>query len=153
MLKPIRIPVLALALAFLSLPACKPEETTPTRTTPTINTPPVSATAAFRVTTVELGKAVDGSKRVSEPTTTFAPSDTIYPSVVSEGTAPEIELATRWTFEDGQVVDESTQVIRPTGPAATEFHIAKPDGLPAGRYKLEVTANGSSVATKEFTIQ
>jgi hypothetical protein len=155
MLKYVRIPVLALALAVLVSPACKREEATPTGTStpPAASTPPVSAPAAFRVTSVELGKGVDASKRVSEPTTSFAPSDTIYASVVSEGSAPEVELVTRWTYEDGQVVDESTQVIRASGPAATEFHIAKPDGWPAGRYKVEVNANGSTVATKEFTVQ
>jgi len=153
MLQHVRVPVLALALVFLSLPACKREETNPLPTPGASGTPPVSAPAAFRVTAVELGKQVDASKRVSAPTTTFAPSDTIYASVVSEGAAPEITLASRWTYEDGQIVDESTQVIRTSGPAVTEFHVSKPDGWPAGRYKLEVTANGSSVATKEFTIQ
>ena len=32
----------------------------------------------------------------------------------------------------GQVVDETTQTIVPTGNDATEFHVAKPGGLPAG---------------------
>jgi len=153
MLQHVSVPALVLALAFLVSPACKPEETPPTRTPPAATTPPVSAPAAFRVTTVELGTAVDASKRVSAPTTSFAPSDTIYASVVSEGSAPEVELATRWTYQDGQVVEETKQVIRPAGAAATEFHVAKADGWPAGRYKLEVMANGSSVAEKEFTVQ
>ena len=53
---------------------------------------------------------------------------------------------------DGQVVNESTQTIAPTGDARTEFHISKPDGWPSGKYKLEVFLNGSSAATKDFEV-
>ena len=141
-----RLPLFALALVGLMLTACKRESTS-------AEVPPVSSPSMFRVTTVELGKAVDPGKRVSSPATSFAPSDTIYASIVSEGASPQVSLSTRWTYEDGQVVDESTQVIAPAGPAATEFHIAKPDGWPSGKYKLEVTANGAPVASKEFTVQ
>lgn len=140
-----RVPFVALALAALALPACKPrgEDTTP----------PVSSPIVFHVKTIELGKAIDPGKRVTQPATTFAPGDTIYASVVSDGAAPEVAISTRWTFEDGQVVDESTQVIAPPGPTATEFHIAKPEGWPAGHYKLEVTANGAPAGSKEFVVQ
>jgi hypothetical protein len=137
--------VLAFTLAAFVVSACKPREQE--------TTPPVSSPIVFRVTTVELGKAIDPGKRVTAHATTFAPGDTIYTSVVSEGAAPEVSISTRWTYEDGQVVDESTQVIAPAGPAATEFHISKPDGWPSGRYKLEVSANGQPVATKEFSVQ
>lgn len=146
-IRSVRVPFLALALVALVLPACKPKQEQATAT------PPVSAPIVFRVTTVELGKEIDPGKRVRAPATTFAPGDTIYASVVSEGAAPEVTLQTRWTYEDGQVVDESKQVIAPAGPAATEFHIVKPDGWPAGHYKLEVSANGAPVATKEFVVE
>ncbi len=149
-IRSVRVPFLALAFVALVLPACKPEQEQ-AGATPT--PPPVSAPIVFRVTGVELGKAIDPGKRVSAPATTFAPGDTIYASVVSEGAAPEVRLETRWTYEDGQVVEESQQVIAPAGPAATEFHISKPDGWPAGRYKVEVSANGAPVATKEFVVQ
>jgi hypothetical protein len=136
----------SLALLAFVPSACRREETE--------GTPPVSSSpSGFRVTVVELGKAIDAGKRVSAPATSFAPSDTIYASIISEGAASQVALSTRWTYEDGQVVDESTQVIAPAGPAATAFHIAKPDGWPAGKYKLEVSANGAPVATKEFTVQ
>jgi hypothetical protein len=42
-------------------------------------------------------------------------------------------LRSRWTFEDGQVVNES-QNIASSGPAVTEFHISKPDGWLVGKY-------------------
>jgi outer membrane usher protein FimD/PapC len=49
-------------------------------------------------------------------------------------------------------VDESTQTIAPTGDARTEFHMSKPDGWPAGKYKLEVLVNGTTAGTKDFEV-
>ena len=100
-----------------------------------------------------LGKAVGADKAVSEATTSFEPTDTIYVSVRTAGTAPSATLAARWTFEDGQVVDESSQTIAPTGPAVTEFHISKPDGWPAGAYEVAISLDGQPVETHSFTVE
>lgn len=131
-------------------PATKPAPPPPQAAAPV--PPPPAAPVAFRVVVVDLGKAVTPERRVAQPTTTFAPADTIYASVVTEGAAPSVALGARWTFEDGQLVNETSQTIAPTGPAATEFHISKPGGWPTGRYKVEISANGNAVATKEFAV-
>ena len=110
--------------------------------------PPV----AFHVTRIDLGNAIGTDKKVAAPSVTFKPNDTIYASILSEGAAPSASLAVRWTFEDGQVVSEATQTLAPTGPAATEFHISKPDGWPAGKYKIEVSANGGPAGAQQFTV-
>jgi len=34
----------------------------------------------------------------------------------------------------------------------TEFHIARPDGLPTGKYKLEVSANSKPAGAAQFTV-
>jgi len=104
------------------------------------------------VTRIDLGNAIGTDKKVTAPAVTFKPNDTIYASVLSEGTAPAVALAVRWTFEDGQLVNEATQKIAPTGPAVTEFHIVKPDGWPAGKYQVAVAANGQSAGTVQFTV-
>ena len=88
---------------------------------------------------LNLGTAVDADQKVSAPATTFAPTDTIYAAVATTGAAPNAAIVARWTFGDGQLVDESSQSIAPTGPATTTFHIAKPDGWPAGKYKVDIT--------------
>jgi hypothetical protein len=106
----------------------------------------------FRVVRVDLGNAVDGAKKVAAPTATFKPGDTIYASIVTEGASQNVLLLARWTYEDGQVVNEAQQTIAPTGPAATEFHISKPDGWPAGKYQVAIAANGLPAGTKEFTV-
>jgi hypothetical protein len=120
-------------------------------------TPPVSApapaTGAFRVVSLELGTAIDDAKAVREPKTTFAPSDTIYASVKSEGAAPSVTLAARWIYGDDQLVSESTQQIAPSAGAMTEFHLARPSGWPAGRYRIELSADGAPAAAREFDVR
>jgi hypothetical protein len=114
----------------------------------------VEASAPVRVADVTLGKGIGADKRVANQTDTFGPRDTIYASVrTTGGTGSSTQLAARWTFQDGQVVDERTETISPTGEAYTEFRISKPGGWPAGRYTLRVLLNGSEVQTKEFTVR
>src|SRR3546814_6948407 len=77
--------------------------------------------------------------KVGAPSTTFAPSDTIYASVATSTSDPAASvpgtLSAKWTFEDGQVVNEESKSVNLTGAGNTEFHIAKPDGSPAGKSK------------------
>ena len=141
--------VLAASLAVALLGACRKSEEAP-KPAPAAAAP--QAQPAFRVTRIDLGNAIGADKKVAVPSSTFKPNDTIYASIASEGVAPSASLGVRWTFEDGQVVNESTQNIAPTGPAVTEFHIAKPDGWPAGKYKIEVSANGKPAGALQFTV-
>jgi hypothetical protein len=142
------VPALCMALASVS--ACKrSEEAAAPTPVARAATPPA---AAFRVTRVDVGNAIGADKRVTAPSTSFKPTDTIYASVSSEGAAANTALSARWTFEDGQLVNEATQTISPTGPAVTEFHISKPDGWPPGKYKVEVSANGKLAGAAEFTV-
>ena len=111
-------------------------------------------TTAVKVTNVDLGRNIGGDKHVTDATTTFSPNDMIYASVQTSGTSPSsTTVKVRWTYQDGQVVEESEQTIAPTGDEATEFHISKPDGWPAGTYKAEVYLNGQLVQTKEFEVK
>jgi hypothetical protein len=104
------------------------------------------------VTGVTLGRMVGQDKKVTAITDTFSPSDTIYASVETVGSAPSASLVARWTYQDGQTVHEETQTIMPTGAATTEFHIMKPDGWPAGSYTLEIMVNGVSAQTARFRV-
>jgi hypothetical protein len=120
--------------------------------------PPVDMNAsndAVRVTEVDLGRSVGADKRINDNATTddFGRNDTIYASVATDGTASGASLTARWTFQDGQVVEESSQNIASGGPAVTEFHIAKPDGWPVGKYKVEIKLNGQTVESKDFEVK
>jgi hypothetical protein len=105
-----------------------------------------------RVSQIDMGRSLNADKTIADNTLSFKPSDTIYASIVTAGSATTAEVKAHWTYQDGQVVNESTQTIAPTGDTRTEFHISKPTGWPSGKYKLEVFLNGSSAATKEFEV-
>jgi|SRR6186713_3222160 hypothetical protein len=154
------VSLIALALAgALVMTACgKKEETPPpVATTPPATTTPPPATAmapaGVSVASVDLGTAVGADQKVTSPTTTFGAKDTIYAAVSTTGTATNSTLGAKWTYQDGQTVNDSSQTIAPTGPAVTTFHISKPDGWPAGNYKVEITLDGKSVSSKDFTVQ
>jgi hypothetical protein len=109
----------------------------------------------LRITDVELGRSVGTDNRITDDRDTddFTPMDTIYVAVETEGAVAGSPLTARWTFSDGQVVDESTQTISPTGPAVTQFHISKPDGFPVGNYAVEILLNGRTVERKDFEVK
>lgn len=142
------LPLLALTIALATSCGQKAQDTTST-TEPATSTP----ASTINVTAIELGRGVGSDKRITERVDTFNPSDVIYASVITSGAAPTATLKARWTFQDGQVVDESEQMIAPTGDSVTEFHISKPDGWPAGKYKIEVFLDGSPVQTREFEVK
>ncbi|MGB4859303.1 MAG: hypothetical protein WBP11_08245 [Dokdonella sp.] len=152
------ITVLAVALA---LGACgKKEEPMPEPMAPAPApmpapeaTPPAAPAPAVTLTSVTLGNAVDASNAVTTPTETFGSKDTIYASVATNGSSASTPITAKWMYQDGQMVNESTQTIAPTGPAVTAFHIAKPDGWPLGGYTVEISMDGSVVDTKKFTVQ
>ena len=128
--------------------ACSRTETTRTETTPPTANPAGNA----RVTDVQIGRSINTDKTVMDKADSFAPADTIYVSVKTDGAAQGAKLQTRWYFND-KVVEESSEMISPTGPAVTEFHLSKPDGWPVGNYRIEVLLNGAPSGTKNFEVK
>jgi hypothetical protein len=114
--------------------------------------PPPATGSAFKVAGIVLGRAIAADKTVADPTDSFKPTDTIYVSVRTEGGASSARLSARWTYEDGQLVGDTTQTVAATGPAVTEFHVSKSDGWPAGSYKVEVSLDGAPAGHKEFRV-
>jgi hypothetical protein len=147
-----RASVLA-ALLLVSATACGKKDADEGAADTAAGTPANATPAAsVTVTDVKLGKGVDASHRVTDETDEFKPGDMIYATVMTSGASPSAMVHARWTFEDGQIVDSTTQTIAPTGDAATEFHIMKPGGWPKGKYKLTVLVNGAEAKTKEFKV-
>jgi hypothetical protein len=144
---------LPLALGALAVGGCKKSAPPPPQSEATTPAPSAPAPAAFEVKTIEVGKGLSTDKHITNPTESFGPHDTIYVSVITEGAAPSKTVTARWTFQTGQVVKEGTEIIAPTGPAATEFHIAKKTAWPAGKYKVEILVDSSSAGTKEFEVK
>jgi hypothetical protein len=63
----------------------------------------------------------------------------------------------KWTYQDGQTVDSTSQPVAPTDAAnpvsVTEFHVSKPSPWPAGTYTVEILLNGMSAGTRSITIR
>jgi hypothetical protein len=160
--------ILAASLAaMLALSACgktdesaapAPSATPPAATAPA---PAPSATAPMAMNnapaavtfgSVELGSTVDASNKILASGTSFAPTDTIYASVDTSGSG-NATLAAKWTYQDGQTVHEDSKTLNAMGPETTAFMISKPGGFAAGNYKVEISLNGSQVASKDFTVK
>ncbi len=139
------------ALALAAAPGCKKNEPAPPPGTPAPNTVPTAS--AVKVTEVQLGNELGTDKRVKSAMTSFSTKDTIFASVVTEGSAPAAELSARWTFgTEGQLVKEDKRPIVPRGHDVTEFSIQKPDGWPAGDYKVEIALDGKPAETRTFKV-
>lgn len=122
-------------------------------TTDTASGAVAPAPAAFSVVDVETGRHLGADKRISDKTSDFATSDTIFATVHTTGSATNKAIAAKWTFENGTLVDERSETISPTGDAYTEFHIVKPSGWPKGKYTLHVMVDGAEAQTKDVTVK
>jgi hypothetical protein len=147
------------ALALLvsaALVSCAKKEPPPPPPEPTaVPVPTVAPTPVpFKVTSIDLGKSIGDDKKIKDAAATFGRKDTIYAAVSTDGAAAKATLKAKWTFgPKDTLVNEESRDIAPTGPAVTEFHIAKPSGWPVGKYKVEVWADGNSAGTKEFEVK
>lgn len=154
--------VVSLSIASaLALGACnkspapqhEAETTAPATGATAAPTPAVeSAPATVSVTAVDLGSAVGADQKVTAPTTTFSPGNTIYAAVATTGKGTAT-LDAKWIYQDGQTIKEDSKSIAADGPATTTFSISKPDGWPTGNYKIEVTLNGTPAMSKDFTVK
>jgi hypothetical protein len=127
------------------------------RDEPVVETTPATevGTQAVRVTSVDLGTSVGADNRVPADAATadFRGTDTIHAAVTTDGTVSGASLTARWTYQDGQVVDETTQPVAGSGTAVTNFRISMPGGFPAGDYQVEILLNNSRVESRSFRVR
>ena len=159
----LQMALLAAMIGSAALVGCKKnEEPAPlppvaTEPAPTAPAPaPMAATAS--VSAVGLGNAVGADMRVTAPMSSFAPKDTIYAAVSTAASDPAAsvpgKLGAKWTHVDSsQTVHEESRDINFTGSGVTDFQISKPDGWPTGKYKVEVSLDGTVVQTREFEVK
>ena len=137
-------------------PAVAPPAATPPAATAPAAPLPGTEAAKVSVVSVDLGTNVGADQKISTPTTTFSPNDTIIASVSTNaaGTAPVAgNLHAKWTFQDGQTVHEETTAINFTGPGTTNFQISQPGGLPAGKYSVDIALDGTSARKVDFEVK
>jgi hypothetical protein len=136
-----------------SAPAPTPTSAPTTAPPPKAAAPTPPDPSAFRVVSIDLGKNIGADKKIAEPTTTFAPKDVIFVVVSTDGNGSSVQLQASSRYPNGSVGDVRTQPVESNGPGATVFHLRDVNGLPAGKYKVEISVNGASVGEKEFTVQ
>lgn len=138
-------PALIAAAMGLACLACNQQAVAPEST-------PAGSAASIRVTDLTLGAAVGLDKKVREPSEVFAPDDTIYVSVVTEGRSSDTMLGARWR-QGETVLQEIEQAIAPDGTATSEFHVSKPGGFAKGEYEVEILVEGRPVQKRRFTVK
>jgi hypothetical protein len=151
--------LLPLALAVSAVVGCtgkdqsRPQGAETAAADSAADTTPALPPGQLRVTNVMIGKRIGARNLITEPTFQFAPGDTVYLSVGTEGTPASATLSTKWVSQKGEVLDSSSQTINPKGPENTAFQVSRPKGWAVGVYKVEVFANGDSVDAKTFAVR
>jgi len=107
----------------------------------------------LRVSNVMIGKRIGEGNRVAEPTFQFAPSDTVYVSVSTEGPPESTQLSAKWLSQKGKVIDSTAMTLEPKGSQISEFHVAPAKGWPEGVYLVTIYGNGDSMAAKTFQVK
>jgi hypothetical protein len=119
----------------------------PTVPPPADRAPAVSVLAPF---TLEIGRRVDGDGRVLGETRAFRRGDSVFVSLLSEGASPASLLRVRWQDAAGTVLHADERAVSTTGPAVHTFRLTPGDAWPAGRYRVEIDADGQRVGSREF---
>ncbi len=151
------------AIASVAIVGCKKKEEAPPvaapAPTPVETAPPPAPAPTASVTAVDLGSAVGPDLKVTTATATFKPKDTIYASIATSTSDPAAtvpgKLGVQWTYNDASgpmSVNQESKDVAFTGAGTNEFHIAKPDGFPVGKYKVDVSLDGNVVQSKEFEV-
>ena len=141
----------------LALSACKKE--TPVvvvpAPAPVIVEPAMAppAPAEIMVSAVNLGTAVGADQKVTSPSVSFGAKDVIYAAVDTKNASSNATLAAKWTYQDGQTVNEETSNIAPAGDITSNFKFSKATPWPVGKYTVEIMLNGVSAQSVDFEIK
>jgi hypothetical protein len=155
----ISLAIAAALIASVALAGCKKKDDTAMTTPPASEPAPAPAPAApapapaptpATVASVDLGNAVGADNKVTTASTSFAKNDTIHASVATDGAASKLNA--KWTYQDGQTVDSQDKDVA-AGPQVSDFSISKPDGWPAGKYKVEISLDGNVVQSRDFEVK
>lgn len=117
---------------------------------PERDTTPVDA-AIDGVTLSNEGDAEEGM--LGSPKTRFAPTDSVYAEIKSNGTAGEYTIYAKWVDAEGNVLADYGVKIDEAGPKRTIISLSKPDGWAVGQNRIELAINGAAQRTVTFEVQ
>lgn len=159
--------VVAALLVALSLTACRkapdapvapaaPEAPVAPQAPPQAAAAEVKPGASLNIAAVDLGTEVGADNRVTTALESFGPRDTIITAITIENSsaAPANgSVGVQWFGPDGTVFNDEAQARDfAAGTETIGFRVADPKGFAPGKYKLEVSLNGSVVQVREFSV-
>jgi hypothetical protein len=101
--------------------------------------------------TIQVGKSLNSDNSIGTLTSTFKPNDTIYASVLTDGSGRGT-ISAKFSY-GGRVISEPEKRVSLKGSGATEFHIEYSGGFPAGDYDIELFLNGASIGTRRVRVE
>ena len=104
----------------------------------------------LQLANIQTGRSLNADRSVASITTLFKPSETIYVSIQTTGSAPG-SIGVKWMY-GGRVIDEPVKQVDYTGPASTEFHMQNSGGFPEGDYSVDIFINGEKVGSRSFKV-
>ncbi|PPU87794.1 hypothetical protein XpopCFBP1817_18115 [Xanthomonas populi] len=109
--------------------------------------------SAVMVSSVAVGTTAAADKSVT-PSANIGTKDTIIVSVKTDGSASNVPVAAKLTYQDGQVAGEQNATLTTTGAETTNLSFSKPDGWPAGTYTAQAMVDGKPAGNPQtITVQ
>lgn len=106
------------------------------------------AAPVLAVTSVTVGNAAAADLSVA-PVAVLAAKDKIIVSVKTSGTASNVPVAAKLTYQDGQVAGEQSATLNATDAGTTNIEFTKATPWPAGKYTADVTVDGKAAGTQQ----
>ncbi len=111
-----------------------------------------AAPQELRVSNVMIGRRIGARNLMIEPTFEFAPTDTVYLSVATQGGSGAGALTAAWRSQTGEILKQSTEPVGPPGEN-TAFQLTQPKGFKPGTYKVVLFLGEDSADTKVFVVK
>ncbi|GAB2511228.1 hypothetical protein GCM10027084_27990 [Pseudoxanthomonas sangjuensis] len=150
---------LIVALAgSIAVTGCKKKEepvaATPPAATEPAPAPVEPAAAPAPAASVTVGNAAAADKSVAAMSS-FGANDKIIVSVKTDASVPvDATINARLTYQDGQVAGDQTTTIKADAAGTTNIEFSNANPWPTGKYKVDVTLNGTPVGmTQEIEVK
>ncbi|MGB3392992.1 MAG: hypothetical protein WA956_12735 [Stenotrophomonas sp.] len=149
--------LLVAAIGAVALAGCKKEAPAPAPAPEASVPAPVSEPApvapAVSVTSVVVGNTIAADQSVA-PAATLGAKDKIVVSVNTSGTANNVIVAAKLTYQDGQTAGEQSAALNTTDAGTTNLEFTKASDWPAGKYRAEVKLDGQPAGmAQEFEVK
>ena len=106
-----------------------------------------------QIADVKLADNADDKKLTGLMTSQFKPTDGVFMSIRTQGTAAKYTLSSKWLTPTGETLTEYSQTLNTAGTNDTIFSLSKPDGWAKGEYKVELSINGKLLKTVPFNVR